>query len=302
MLEQFEHASILVLGSGTSVGVPMIGCRCKTCSSDDQRDKRLRPSVLLRLGNARVLIDTSPDFRYQALHFGIDRIDAILYTHAHADHLTAAAYLKQKLGCRLGTGEHVRTVQQAWREILNLDGSFRADGSQFDQLFTEGERLALGELTVTVWHTPGHTPGCVAYVVTGGDAPACVFVGDTMFMPDCGTARADFPGGDARRLYRSIRRILSLPPETRLFVCHDYPPAGRTAAFETTVAEQRRANIHVKDGTEEGAFAEFRNARDKTLGQPTLLLPSIQVNIRAGVLPPPEDNGVSYLKIPLNRF
>src|SRR5258708_610952 len=229
-------------------------------------------------------------------------VDWILETHAHADHLSAAGYLKQKIGCKVATGEQVRAVQQSWKQILNLDGGVPADGSQFDRLLAEGERFALGQLAGTVWHTPGHTPGCVTYLVRGGDAPACAFIGDTMFMPDCGTARADFPGGDARRLFRSIRRILSLPPETRLFVAHDYPPGGRPVAYETTVAEQRRANLHVKDGIEEDAFVEFRPARDKTLGQPTLLLPSIQVNIRAGTLPPPEANGTSYLKIPLNRF
>jgi glyoxylase-like metal-dependent hydrolase (beta-lactamase superfamily II) len=229
-------------------------------------------------------------------------VEWILETHAHADHLTAAAYLKQKLGCRTGTGEHVRSVQRAWKDILNLDEAFVCDGSQFDHLFAEGERFSLGELTVTVWHTPGHTPGCVTYVVSGAEGPASAFIGDTMFMPDCGTARADFPGGDAGQLFRSIRRILSLPADTRLFVAHDYPPQGRVAACETTVAEQRRANLHVKDGTEEAAFVAFRTARDKTLGQPTLLLPSIQLNIRAGALPPPEPNGISYLKIPLNRF
>jgi glyoxylase-like metal-dependent hydrolase (beta-lactamase superfamily II) len=229
-------------------------------------------------------------------------IDWILETHAHADHLSAAAYLKQKIACRIGTGEHVRSVQQVWKQILNLDNGFATDGSQFDHLFAEGERFMLGELTVTVWHTPGHTPGCVTYLVSGAEGPACAFIGDTMFMPDCGTARADFPGGDAGRLFRSIRRILSLPEDTRVFVAHDYPPAGRSAAYETTVAEQRRANLHVKDGTEEETFVAFRTARDKTLGQPTLLLPSIQVNIRAGALPPPEGNGTSYLKIPLNRF
>lgn len=226
----------------------------------------------------------------------------ILETHAHADHLSAAAHLKRQLGCKIGTGEHVRSVQHAWKQILNLGDGFACDGSQFDHLFTEGERFDLGELTVTVWHTPGHTPGCVTYLVSGADGPVCAFIGDTMFMPDCGTARADFPGGDAGRLFRSIRRILSLPDDTRVFVAHDYPPQGRGPAYETTVAEQRRANLHVKDGTEEAAFVAFRTARDKTLGQPTLLLPSIQMNIRAGALPPAEPNGTSYLKIPLNRF
>ena len=230
------------------------------------------------------------------------KIEWILETHAHADHLTAAAYLKSKLGCKTGTGEHVATVQRTWKQIFNLEPGFRTDGSQFDRLFAEGDRFALGGLEVTVWHTPGHTPGCVTYIVQGAEGPACVFIGDTMFMPDYGTARADFPGGDARILFRSIRRILSLPPDTRLFVAHDYQPGGRAVAFETTVAEQRRANLHVKDGTSEDAFVAFRSARDKTLGQPTLLLPSIQVNIRAGVLPPADETGTSFLKLPLNRL
>ncbi len=193
-------------------------------------------------------------------------------------------------------------VQQAWKRLLNLDPDFRADGSQFDRLFAEDERFKIGSLEVTVWHTPGHTPACISYIVRGPEGPACAFVGDTLFMPDYGTARADFPGGDARQLYRSIRRILSLPPETRIFVCHDYQPGGRTLAYESTVAEHRRANLHIKDGTTEEAFAEFRRARDKTLDMPTLLLPSVQVNIRAGRLPTAESNGTAYLKIPLNRF
>lgn len=231
------------------------------------------------------------------------RIDWCLETHTHADHLSAASYLKGRLGSRIGIGAHVTEVQTAWKRILNLDGAFPPpDGSQFDRLFVDEERFSIGALSVTVWHTPGHTPGCVTYIVAGGDGPACAFVGDTLFMPDYGTARADFPGGDARRLFRSIRRILSLPPETRIFVAHDYPPASRAVAYETTVAEQRRANLHVKDGTDEDGFVAFRTARDKTLGQPTLLLPAIQVNIRAGALPPPDETGTSYLKIPLNRF
>jgi glyoxylase-like metal-dependent hydrolase (beta-lactamase superfamily II) len=229
-------------------------------------------------------------------------VDWILETHTHADHLSAALHLKRRLGCPIGIGAHVTAVQKAWQQLLNLGAGFRADGSQFDHLFTDGEQVRLGNLTVTVWHTPGHTPACVTYVVRGTKGPACAFVGDTLFMPDYGTARADFPGGDARQLFRSIRRILSLPPDTRVFVAHDYQPDGRAVAFESTVAEQRRANLHVKDGVAEDEFVTFRTARDKTLGQPTLLLPAIQVNIRAGALPPPDETGTSYLKIPLNRF
>ena len=230
------------------------------------------------------------------------RVEWILETHTHADHLSAASYLKQKLGSRIGIGAHVTEVQRTWERLLNLGAGFHADGSQFDHLFAEGEELRLGRLAVTVWHTPGHTPACVTYVVRGGSGPACAFVGDTLFMPDYGTARADFPGGDARRLFHSIRRILALPPDTRIFVAHDYQPGGRQVAFETTVAEQRRSNLHAKDGIEADEFVTFRTARDKTLGQPTLLLPAIQVNIRAGALPPPDESGTSYLKIPLNRL
>ncbi len=229
-------------------------------------------------------------------------LEWILETHTHADHLSAAPYIKAKRGGRIAIGACVAEVQQAWKRLLNLDPDFRADGSQFDRLFADEERFKIGSLEVTVWHTPGHTPACISYIVRGPEGPACAFVGDTLFMPDYGTARADFPGGDARQLYRSIRRILSLPPETRIFVCHDYQPGGRALAYEATVAEHRRANLHIKDGTTEDAFAEFRRARDKTLDMPALLLPSVQVNIRAGRLPAAESNGTAYLKIPLNRF
>jgi glyoxylase-like metal-dependent hydrolase (beta-lactamase superfamily II) len=230
------------------------------------------------------------------------RVEWVLETHPHADHLAADAYLKKALHARVGIGAHITTVQAVWRDIFNLGPEFRTDGSQFDHLFADQERFALGELAVTVHHTPGHTPACVVYVVSGPEGPACAFVGDTLFMPDYGTARADFPGGDARRLFRSIRHILSLPPDTRLFVAHDYQPGGRAIAFETTVAEERRANLHVKDGTDEETFVAFRSTRDKTLGQPNLLLPALQINIRAGNPPPSESNGTAYLKIPLNRF
>lgn len=230
------------------------------------------------------------------------KVEWILETHTHADHLSAAPYVKGKAGGRIAIGAHVAEVQQTWKKLLNLDPDFRADGSQFDQLFGEGDRFKIGGLEVGVMHTPGHTPACNTYVVTAPGSPACAFVGDTLFMPDYGTARADFPGGDARQLYRSIRRILSLPPETRIFVGHDYQPGGRAVAYEATVADHRRANQHVKDGTTEDAFVEFRTGRDRTLEMPTLLLPSIQVNIRAGRLPSAESNGIAYLKIPLNHF
>lgn len=225
------------------------------------------------------------------------RVEWILETHAHADHLTAAPYLKAKLGGRTGIGEHIRAVQEVFRGIFNLEPGFRQDGSQFDHLFRDGEAFRIGELEAHVMHVPGHTPADVAYRI--GDA---VFVGDTLFMPDVGTARCDFPGGDAARLYASVRRILALPPQTRLFMCHDYPPEGRPVAFETTVAEQRAKNIHVHDGVAERQFVDLRTQRDATLEMPVLILPAVQVNIRAGELPPREDNGVAYLKIPIDAL
>jgi glyoxylase-like metal-dependent hydrolase (beta-lactamase superfamily II) len=221
----------------------------------------------------------------------------ILETHAHADHLSAAPYLRERLGGRIGIGEHITDVQTLFKDLFNVERTFNTDGSQFDHLFKDGERFAVGDLAGQVLYTPGHTPACVTYVI--GDA---AFVGDTLFMPDGGTARADFPGGDAATLYRSIGKILALPPKTRLFVCHDYGPGGRAIAWETTVAEERAKNIHLREGVGEGEFVEMRTARDKTLAVPQLLIPSIQINMRAGELPPPEDNGVSYIKIPLNRI
>jgi len=219
----------------------------------------------------------------------------ILETHAHADHLSGARHIQQQAGGRVAIGEHIVKVQAVFKKLFNLERAFVPDGSQFDHLFKDGETFAIGEVEATAWHVPGHTPADVAYLIDGA-----VFVGDTLFMPDVGTARADFPGGDAHALYRSMRRILALPPQTRLFVCHDYPPAGRGPRWETTVAAQRAGNIHVRDGVTEQAFVAMRQARDATLEVPTLILPSIQVNVRGGRLPPPEDDGVSYLKIPLN--
>lgn len=222
------------------------------------------------------------------------RIEWILETHAHADHLSAAPYLRAKTGARVGIGEHIRDVQVIFRPVFNLD-DVSGDGSEFDHLFVDGETFHVGELEVRVLHTPGHTPACVAYQV--GDA---VFVGDTLFMPDYGTARADFPGGNASSLYRSIRRLLELPDETRLYMCHDYKAPGRDRhAWVTTVAEQKARNVHIHEGVSEAEFVAMRKARDATLAAPTLLLPSIQVNIRAGRLPRAEGNGVSYLKIPI---
>ncbi|MCX7274016.1 MAG: MBL fold metallo-hydrolase [Burkholderiales bacterium] len=223
------------------------------------------------------------------------RVEWILETHAHADHLSAAPYLKARVGGRVGIGARITTVQKVFKDIFHLEPAFRLDGSQFDHLFDDSEAIPLGAITGEVLSVPGHTPACVAYRF--GDA---VFVGDTLFMPDVGTARCDFPGGDATTLYASTRRLLSLPPQTRLFMCHDYPPAGREPAFQTTVADQRARNIHVHDGITEAQFVEMRTRRDATLEMPTLILPSVQINIRAGAMPPPESNGVSYLKIPLN--
>ena len=221
----------------------------------------------------------------------------LLETHAHADHLTAAPYLQEKLGGRIAIGARIAEVQAAFSAIYNLEADFRADGSQFDKLWEDGERFRIGALEAVALATPGHTPACMTYVV--GDA---AFIGDTLFMPDYGSARCDFPGGDARTLYRSIRRILELPPETRLFMCHDYGPNGRPFAWETTVAEERAKNVHAKDGVGEEDFVKLRTERDRTLATPALLLPSVQVNIRAGRFPPPDRNGVSYLKLPLNAF
>lgn len=221
-------------------------------------------------------------------------VEWLLETHAHADHLSAAPYLKAHVGGQIGIGSHICQVQGVFKEIFNAK-DMNTYGAEFDHLFEDGETFRIGELEVEVMHTPGHTPACLTYVI-GQDA----FVGDTLFMPDYGTARCDFPGGDAATLFRSIRKVLSLAPETRLHLCHDYPPEGREPKWETTVAEQRARNIHVHDGVTEAEFVEMRTARDKTLAMPTLILPSIQVNVRAGNLPPAEDNGVHYLKIPID--
>lgn len=223
------------------------------------------------------------------------KVAFILETHAHADHLTAAPYLKKRLGGKLAIGSHIQEVQKVFKDIFHLETSFTPDGQQFDHLLHENEEIQFGHLMMKSLFVPGHTPACMAYQI--GD---CVFVGDTMFLPDVGTARCDFPGGDAKVLYESIQKILSLPAKTRLFMCHDYPPVGRTAHCETTVELQRQGNIHIHDGVSEADFVNMRTARDKTLEMPTLILPSVQVNIRAGEFPPPESNGISYLKLPIN--
>ena len=229
----------------------------------------------------------------EAARLGL-KIGRVLETHVHADHISAAPYIKQKTGAPVCIGEHIRDVQQIFRPVFNAS-DVSGEGSEFDHLFKDGEHFSVGTIDAEVMYTPGHTPACVSYRI--GDA---VFVGDTMFMPDYGTARADFPGGDAHQLYRSIRRILGLPGKTRLFMCHDYKAPGRDQyAWETTVAEEKTRNVHVHEGIGEDEFVAKRNARDKTLSTPLLLLPSIQVNMRAGHFPPAEANGVRYLKVPL---
>ena len=225
------------------------------------------------------------------------KVEWILETHAHADHLTAAPYLKSQLGGRTAIGDHITAVQKVFKGIFNLEQTFKLDGSQFDHLFKPGESIEVGAMHGEALYVPGHTPACMAYKF--GDA---VFVGDTLFMPDVGTARCDFPGGDAKTLYASTRKLLNLPAQTRLFMCHDYPPAGRDVKFETTVAEQRAHNIHLHDGITEEQFIAMRTKRDATLEMPVLILPAVQINIRAGELPPKEDNGIAYAKIPLNAL
>lgn len=243
---------------------------------------------------------TRPDSADQLIAFVREQnlmVDWILETHAHADHLSAAPYLRKHLGGKIAIGGKITQVQNVFKGIFHLEPEFATNGSQFDHLFEDGDTFAIGTLQAQALSVPGHTPACMAYQV--GDA---VFVGDTLFMPDVGTARCDFPGGNAHTLYQSVRKLLSLPPETRLFMCHDYPPEGRAAQWECTVADQRARNIHVHDGVSEAEFVAMRTKRDAGLAMPVLILPSVQVNIRAGELPPPEANGVSYLKIPLNAL
>ncbi len=261
--------------------------------------------------DACAIIDPVLDFDYAAGKVSYTSADAIVHyiqkhklrtewlieTHVHADHLSAAPYLQKALGGKLAIGEHIDTVQNTFGTIFNEDTEFQRDGSQFDQLFKDGDSYTIGNLTGRALHTPGHTPACMTHVI--GNA---AFVGDTLFMPDGGTARADFPGGDARVLFQSIQKVLSLPAATRLFMCHDYGPDGREVEYETTVAEQREKNIHVNSTVEESTFVDMREARDKTLGMPRLILPAIQVNMRAGHFPEAEDNQTVYLKIPVNAF
>lgn len=233
------------------------------------------------------------------------QVQWLLETHVHADHLSASAWLRERLGGRIGIGRHITDVQGVFGRLFNAESGFARDGSQFDHLFDDDEVFQIGSLRARALHTPGHTPACMSYLIEDEGPEGterAVFVGDTLFMPDYGTARCDFPGGDAATLYRSIRRLLALPPQTRLYMCHDYRPGGRPLAHVSTVAEQRASNIHVHDGVSEAEFVAMRNARDATLPMPALILPSVQVNMRAGQFPPPENNGVSYLKIPLNAI
>jgi glyoxylase-like metal-dependent hydrolase (beta-lactamase superfamily II) len=229
------------------------------------------------------------------------KVQWILEPHVHADHLSAACYLKEQAGGQIGIGRYITAVQEFFGELFNAGPDFVRDGSQFDHLFADGEAFRIGTLAARAMHTPGHTPACMTYVVNDEQETAA-FVGDTLFMPDYGSARCDFPGGDARTLFQSINRVLSLPAETRLYMCHDYQPGGRPVQYISTVAEQREKNVHVRNGISEEEFVAMRTARDAALEMPVLILPSVQVNMRAGQLPPPEANGRRYLKIPLNAI
>lgn len=263
-------------------------------------------------GSACAIIDSVLDYDPKSGRTGTgqaDRISAfvteqrlqvewLLETHAHADHLSAAPLLRQRLGGRIAIGVGIRRVQKVFKAVFNLEPGFRLDGSQFDHLFEADEPFRIGNLHALAIPVPGHTPADMAYVIEG----QTIFVGDSLFMPDVGTARCDFPGGDAHQLYRSIRRLLAFAPETHLYICHDYPPAGREAMCLTSVEEQRAGNIHVRDGIDEAAFVAMRSQRDASLAMPVLLMPAVQVNIRAGELPPAEANGVRYLKIPLDQL
>ncbi|MGE0627865.1 MAG: MBL fold metallo-hydrolase [Hyphomicrobiaceae bacterium] len=261
--------------------------------------------------NACAVVDSVMDFDYAAGRLSTDSADRIIAyvsehgltvewlieTHVHADHLSAAPYIQERLGGSLGIGREITTVQNEFGKIFNEGTEFRCDGSQFDRLFEDGDTYSIGTMTAFAVHTPGHTPACMTHVI--GNA---AFVGDTLFMPDGGTARADFPGGDARQLYRSIKKILSLPPEMRLFICHDYGPGGRDIRWESTVADERANNIHVHDGVSEDDFVKMRSDRDATLDMPRLIIPSIQVNMRAGRLPKADETGKQYLKVPINEL
>jgi glyoxylase-like metal-dependent hydrolase (beta-lactamase superfamily II) len=260
---------------------------------------------------ACAIVDSVMDIDYAAGRIAYDSADRIIAfvreqglevewlieTHVHADHLSGAPHLQGELGGKIGIGERITVVQETFGKVFNEGTEFQRDGSQFDRLFGDGDSYRIGGMTAFAMHTPGHTPACMTHVI--GDA---AFVGDTLFMPDGGSARADFPGGDARTLYRSIRRVLALPPQTRLFMCHDYGPNGREIRWETTVAEQREHNIHVRDGISENEFVAIREARDATLAMPRLIIPALQVNMKAGALPQPDESGKRFLKVPLNTL
>ena len=224
-------------------------------------------------------------------------VEWLIETHVHADHLSASPYIQKKLGGKIGISEKISDIQNIFGKTFNAGTEFQRDGSQFDKLFKDNDKYKIGNINCKVINTPGHTPACTAHVIGNS-----IFVGDTLFMPDLGSARADFPGGDARQLYRSIQKILSYPDETRIFVCHDYPPSSREVKWSTTVGEQKEKNVHVKTSILEDEFVKIREARDKTLNMPKLIIPSIQVNMRAGNLPPPEDNGSVYIKVPINSI
>ncbi len=297
--------------TGSRVPAVDLGVRPKVTAFFDDATNTISYVVEDPVSKACAVVDSVMDIDYAAGRITYDHADAIIAyvrehgltcewlieTHVHADHLSAAPYIQQKLGGKLGIGEKITVVQETFGKIFNEGTEFQRDGSQFDRLFQDGDSYMIGTLTAHVVHTPGHTPACMTHII--GDA---AFVGDTLFMPDGGTARADFPGGDARALYSSIRRILDLPDAMRLFMCHDYGPNGREIRWETTVAEERKHNIHVKDGTSEDAFVAMREARDRTLAMPRLIIPSLQVNMKAGRLPEPDAAGTRFLKVPIDKL
>lgn len=262
--------------------------------------------------HSAAIVDTVLDFDYKSGRTRTDsaqkivdfvkqkglNVEWILETHAHADHISAAPFVQSHVGGKIGIGEHIKDVQGIFKEVFNLEKEFLPDGGQFDHLFKDGETFSIGKMNIEVMHTPGHTPACLAYVFNGEK----VFVGDTIFAPDVGTARCDFPGGSSTTLFRSIKRLLSLPEQTEIYLCHDYPTEGRDHQYMTTVGDERRHNIHVHDGVSEAEFVEMRDTRDATLEMPRLILPSIQVNIRAGKMPPADDNGKVYLKLPIDQL
>ena len=291
--------------------VPVLSVKPEATGFFDEQTNTISYVVKDPASTACAVINSVMDIDLAAgriTHEGADRIVAhiqerglelewIIETHVHADHLSAAPYIQEQLGGKLGIGENIIIVQDTFGKIFNEGTEFQRDGSQFDRLFGDGDSYTIGSMTAYAMHTPGHTPACMTHVI--GDA---AFIGDTLFMPDGGSARADFPGGDARALYRSIRRVLSLPGEMRLFICHDYGPNGREIKYETTVADERVHNIHVKDGVTEDEFVTMREARDKTLQMPKLIIPSLQCNMRAGQLPPKDDDGKTFLKVPVNTL